>query len=524
MAGIVPYPSNLDELIHQIKTMPEQDLPEDEQPGKSVSGSKDARISVAKPVPDCRLESQYPGTVCIGMQSKNGECRIALAMSGFAICPDCGGECDKFHGYETRRLRDCPFAGAEYVEVQVRVRRVKCKCGGTKREAVSWIQPHKRMTVQFYAMLQSELRQETSLNKVAVKHNVNWHAVKEADKWQLLHYFHEVDVSKLRRVAIDEFALHKGHRYATTFMDLDTGAIFFVVEGKTLNAVRAGFEYLKAKGVLDQIEAVACDMNAGFPRLVAEYCPKADLVYDLFHVVSNFKDMIREARLQIIRNCESKARKEKRKHLVGIEWSFVVAPEKMSKNREKRLQEVIADNELFAALHPVMPLIKSIWTATSRADAENRLNEAADMLAEIGKQYEFEEATKFSRMLKRRKDGLLMAHKHRIGTSKLEGANNKIKVLKRVAYGYRDFEYFALKIKSAVCGSFGKTMAFLRNSEAVLPEGKIVDTNLTFSVGRLYSQRPLCSAQHRRRTWGLPDGQRRRPSKGKATSQEVANT
>ena len=86
-----------------------------------------------------------------------------------------------------------------------------------------------------------------------------------------------------------------------------------------------------------------------------------------------------------------------------------------------------------------------------------------------------------------------MAHKHRIGTSRLEGANNKIKVLKRVAYGYRDFEYLVLKIKSAVCGAYAGTMRFLRNSEAVLPAGKIVNTTHSFSIGRIFSKRPLCS-------------------------------
>lgn len=519
MPEIVPDSFSSDEIVRQIRNLPEEDLPK-----QSTPRPKKTKTYVAKSVIDPRLENQYPGAVCVGMLCESGVCRIAMVMTGTATCPNCGAACTKFHGYETRRLRDCPFAGAEHVEVQIRIRRVKCTCGCRRQEAVAWIQPHKRMTVQYYALLQAELRQETSINKISVKHNLNWHAIKEVDKWQLSYYFSDVDVSRLRRLAIDEFALHKGHRYATTFMDLDTGAIIFVVQGKTLNAVRKGFEHLKNKGVLDQIEAVACDMNAGFPRLVAEYCPKADLVYDLFHVVSNFKDMVKEARLQIIRNCDTKARREMRKHLSGIEWSFVMAPEELSKSRSKRLQEVLADNELFAALQPVMPLIRSIWQADSAKDAESRLNEAANLLAEIGKKYDFEEATKFSRMLKRRKNGLIMAHKHRIGTNKLEGANNKIKVLKRVAYGYRDFEYFALKIKSAVCGDSAGTMRFLRNSEAVLPEGKIVNTTLSFSIGRIFTNRPLCSTQLRRRTWGLPKGQYRRPTTKKATSQEVAST
>ena len=306
MSEIESDPLSSDEIVRRIRNLPEEALF-----GNPAPHHQNARASSVNPDDALRLESQFPGAVCVGMDIKNGVCRIAMEMTGLATCPDCGTACTKFHGYVIRRLRDCPFAGVEHVEVRVRIRRVKCSCGSLRQEVVKWIQPRQSLTVQFHELLQAELRQETSLTKIAEKYNVNWHAVKEVDKWQLSHYFRDVDVSKLRRLAIDEFALHKGHRYATTFLDLDSGAIIFVEEGKTLNAVKKGFEYLENKGVLDQIEAVAGDMNTGLSLLVVQYCPKADLVDDVFHVVPNFKDMIDKARLQIIRDFDTKARREK---------------------------------------------------------------------------------------------------------------------------------------------------------------------------------------------------------------------
>ena len=335
MANIVPDLSNPSEILRLIRELPVV------SPRCKVEDSR-----LYPTVHDYRLEQQFPGARCIGMKCHDGECRIALVMSDAAICPDCGKPCGSYHGYGTRKLRDCPFAGADFVEIQLRYRRVKCTCGCTKRESIPWLPTRKRMTLQLQALIQHELRMEMPISKIAETHNVSWHTVKDEDKTQLAHYFSDVDVSRLRRFAIDEFALHKGHKYATTFMDLDTGAIFYVVEGKTVEAVKQGFEHLKACGVLDQIEAVACDMNAGFPKLVKRYCPNADLVYDLFHVISNFKDVLREARLQVVRTLDAEAKREFGRHLRGIEWSILMPRARLTDKRRKDLDAVLKQNVL----------------------------------------------------------------------------------------------------------------------------------------------------------------------------------
>lgn len=91
------------------------------------------------------------------------------------------------------------------------------------------------------------LRQGQPVSWVAQQFHLDWGTVKKLDKMMLKKFYEHVDVSRLRRLAIDEFALQKAHKYATTFMDLDTGKIIFVCRGKTNAAVRKGFEMLKLK-------------------------------------------------------------------------------------------------------------------------------------------------------------------------------------------------------------------------------------------------------------------------------------
>ena len=112
MANIVPDLSNPSEIIRLIREMPVV------SPRCKVEDSR-----LYPTVHDYRLEQQFPGARCIGMKCHDGECRIALVMSDAAICPDCGKPCGSYHGYGTRKLRDCPFAGADFVEIQLRYRR-----------------------------------------------------------------------------------------------------------------------------------------------------------------------------------------------------------------------------------------------------------------------------------------------------------------------------------------------------------------------------------------------------------------
>lgn len=257
-------------------------------------------------------------------------------------------------------------------------------------------------------------------------------------------------------------------------MDLDAGKVFYVVKGKTQNAIEVVFQWLKDKGVADQIECVAVDMNAGFPAMVKKHLPKATLVYDLFHVMQHFtRDVLIEGRKFLFKekskalsaaaeaeasNAGStpmdlrKAKREAKKELRGAEWLMVRSIDALLESARERLGNLIKDNAMLAALYPIAEQLRGIWRAASRENAAALLAELTELLDAIAEQFSFQPARLFAAMLRRRSSGIVAACTHRVGTNRLEGANNKIKVLKRIAYGFRDFEYFALKIKGMLPG------------------------------------------------------------------------
>ena len=86
-----------------------------------------------------------------------------------------------------------------------------------------------------------------------------------------------------RLLAVDEFAIHKGHTYATCVMDLEIGEIFWAGEGRSIEALEKFFEETDPD-FLTNVMAVAMDMNASYNVLVKKHLPWVEIVYDRYHM------------------------------------------------------------------------------------------------------------------------------------------------------------------------------------------------------------------------------------------------
>jgi transposase len=89
-------------------------------------------------------------------------------------------------------------------------------------------------------------------------------------------------------LAVDEFAIRKGHQYATCVMDLVRGDILWVGKGRSIKDFNKFFETFNGTDYLSSVKAVAMDMNASYNTLVKQYLPQAEIVYDRYHVQAQF--------------------------------------------------------------------------------------------------------------------------------------------------------------------------------------------------------------------------------------------
>jgi len=293
------------------------------------------------------------------------------------------------------------------------------------------------------------LTQLLPIAHVAKLTGLNWHTIKEIDHRRLEQRHGEFVANDVNRLVMDEFALHKGRRYATVIMDADRMRVLWVGEGNSREAIRPFFELLGPERCR-QIEAVAMDMNTAFDLEVQNYCPQAEVVYDLFHVVARFGrdvvDRVRVDQANVLRDQPAA-----RKVIKRSRWLLLRNRDNLKDDQGVRLDELLAANTPLATVYLLKMLkteLKEIWFAPSVREGAQRWRRWYRMAIDS----QLTPAIQFAKRLKRYLRGILASALYRMNSSILEGVNNKIKVIKRMAYGFRDSAYFFLKIKAAFPG------------------------------------------------------------------------
>ncbi|SAK95668.1 transposase [Caballeronia glebae] len=360
-------------------------------------------------------------------------------------CEQCGARCRQVHETSVRRVRDLPLL--EYrVVLHVPRRRVWCdRCGGPRLERLDWLGRYQRVTERF-ARACEKLLQAASVQAVAKFYDLGWHTVKSIDKMRLRARLVEPDWSALRYLAMDEFALHKGHRYATVVVDPISRQVLWIGPGRSRETARAFFEQLP-EGVAARIEAVAIDMTTAYELEIKAHCPQADVVYDLFHVVAKYGREVID-RVRVDQANQLRHDKPARRVLKSSRWLLLRNRRNLNPQQSIHLKELLAANEPLTCVYVLRDELKQLWFYRRLGWAEKAWQQWFAQAQQSG----IAALQQFAQRLQAYSHGILSRCRHPLNTNVVEGINNTIKVIKRRAYGYRDEEYFFLKIRAAFPG------------------------------------------------------------------------
>ncbi len=272
-----------------------------------------------------------------------------------------------------------------------------------------------------------------------ISHNLgmSWNTVKDIEKTYLKRHFSRPDLTGVRYIAIDEFAVSKGHEYMTVIMDLDSKRVLYVGKGRSQESLQKFWKRVKKKNV--PIQAVAMDMWPAYISSVMNNCPGADIVFDHFHIVKMLNKKLDEIRRDLYRD---EKEYNKRDVLKGTRWLLLKNSDNLTDRAKERLEDALEVNKPLASAYYLKEELKLLWTQVSLDKALNFLESWVAKAYETG----LFKLREFANTLMAHRSGIINWYKHYISTGPLEGLNNKIKVLKRKAYGYRDMEFFKLKI------------------------------------------------------------------------------
>jgi transposase len=353
-------------------------------------------------------------------------------------CAGCGSARIIRRGQVTRKFRALPI-GNKPVVIVLGIQRVFCfSCWGLRQVKLDFADFRRSYTKAFERYALDLLRQMTILD-VARHLGVSWDCVKDMQKRHLKRRFSRPKLKSLRFLAIDEISIGKGQRYLTVVLDLKGGRVVCVGEGKGAEALEPFWKRLKASKA--KIEAVAMDMSPAYINAVSTNLKGAAIVFDHFHVVKLFNEKLSNLRRDLYREATDGLQKE---ILKGTRWLLLKNPENLDeqRNESERLQEALRLNQPLATAYYMKEDLRLLWNQPDKSAAEKHL---AAWVAEA-RASGIRMLMKFANTLLAHRTGILAYYDFPISTGPLEGTNNKIKTMQRQAYGFRDMEFFKLRI------------------------------------------------------------------------------
>ena len=354
---------------------------------------------------------------------QEGKIIFSITPRPFSLrCPVCGSKQVKRRGTNLRMFRTIPI-GSKPAFFQLPVQRVECLCCNVIRQVKINFAEWRRSNTKAFEHYALALSKHMTILDVANHLTVSWDVIKDIQKPYLTKRYKRPRLKHISRIAIDEISIGRGHRYLTVVVDLKSGAVIFVGDGKGAYSLKPFFKKLKYSKA--KIKAVAIDMSPSYIAAVIENLPESTIVFDHFHVIKLFNDKLSELRRAIHREAEGPLQKKVRK---GTRWLLLKNSYNLNsqKNEKERLEEALSLNKPLATAYYLKEDLRQVWIQVCKSDAKTIL----DDWIKKAQSTSIAILKKFANTLAAHAFGILNYYDYPISTGPLEGTNNKIKTFK----------------------------------------------------------------------------------------------
>lgn len=366
------------------------------------------------------------------------------------ICPQCKAELTYSHDYRWITICDVPFGKKKNIW-KVKRHRVLCSCSMNVRvEYMPFRSQHHFLTARFVDLIEQILCSKMfTVADVARLYDLDYGVIYKIDHEVLLRLIQQVQIPYPIHISVDEKSFRKGHSYVTIVTDTDTKDVIWVSPGNKKESLDQFFLALGEERCR-RIKTVAKDLHGPYASSCKEHIPWATEVADPFHVVQRLNQAIDESRRELALG--SFLAVSKRRAISNLQWVLRYKKENMNAGHLLSLEALAKINE---------PLYRAYLHKEAFYDffsfKSNQLIEAEEFLIswivdafKIG----LKALAEFAGYLRNNTHILLNIVRTQRNSAISEGINRKISVIKQMAYGYRNLQYFMLKIMQR-CGVLG---------------------------------------------------------------------
>lgn len=347
-------------------------------------------------------------------------------------CSICGRRAPKYdRGGGRRRWRSLDFGTVE-VLIEAESPRVACSEHGVVVASVPWARPLSKFTSAFQDQC-AWLAVHTSRSATAELMRVAWRSVGRMVDVVGAEARKRVDLlTDLRRIGIDEVSYRKGHKYLTVVVDHDTGRLVWLEAGRDEATVRRFFDALGPVRC-KELALVSADGAAWISSVVTERAPQAIQCLDPFHVVQWATKALDDVRREVWNDLRTGGDDDRAKHLKNARWALWKNPENLTTRQRETLGWIPKVNQSLYRAYLLKEALRTVFHAPSLNAARRRLSA---WLA-WSRRSQLRPFVKLARTIREYLPRINAALEHRLTNARVEATNTQIRLLTRIAHGFR---------------------------------------------------------------------------------------
>ncbi len=362
---------------------------------------------------------------------------ICEVVHQLSICPDCQQPSTAIHEYKPQLVRDVSAFGLECYLDYVR-RRFKCHhCQKPFTEQLATVSLG-RYTVRYEHYIFEQYRQ-ASITEIAYQENLGYKAAQGIFYRQAEARVAQSQAQSVRRLGVDEISLKKGHQqFMLVLSDLDRHCVIATLPDRQMERLEAWFEDL-TETERQAIVEVSMDMWSPYRSAVERHLPQAEIVADRFHLTQNLNRAVTKAR----RDIQREAPDEVKDCLKGARWVLVKNQANLSEKEQDKLALLYETSAELKQLHQLKEAFRDIF------ESDHNRDQAALTLADWMEKVRtagLKALDTFLTTLDNWGQQILNYFNQHTSQGFVEGMNNRIKLIMRRGFGYRNFDRFSLRI------------------------------------------------------------------------------
>jgi transposase len=340
-------------------------------------------------------------------------------------CPNCHRILDTINQTEYSLRRDLPIVGSP-VYLEVPRRQFYCpKCDQYTTEKLSFVKTRKNHTIRYEEMIYERVKR-SNITAVCEEEGLGWDDVNSIFEEFAKRYEKKV-WEYPKRISLDEFSNRKGHKdLITTVIDLENKELLEVIKGHKKEEV---IEELKSQPeeVREKVEEVSVDMWKGFTEVIKKLFPNAKITYDRFHVMKMVNEELNELR------------KKMKVHKKGLPHLLWKNQNDLNEEQQQSLEKILEEYPVLRIAYEMKEEFREIYERSRKANGAKRKFEKWLRISGIIYQ-------KSANMVRNHLTGICNYFNRHTTNGITEGMNTKIKLIKRMSYGFTNFQNLRLKL------------------------------------------------------------------------------